>query len=170
MGPPQEAIDACAGKKAGDLVQYTTPHGDNVSAFCAQTPAGLAAPPGRAFRGRGMGPGPHFERMAWALDLTADQKSQVRAILDAEREKSAPLRRQLMENRAKLRDLAQAVPYDEAAVRKLAASQEQARVELVVSRTRAMNRVFALLTPEQREKAKAFGPFHEGGRGRGPRW
>lgn len=172
MGPPQEAIDACAGKKAGDAVRFTTPCGDNVSAFCAETRAGLAAAPGRVVRGPGMGRGPgrHFDRMASALELTSDQKAQIRSILDAEREKTAPLREQLMENRAKMRQLAQATPYDETSVRKLAASQEQARVELVVSRTRAMSQVFALLTPEQREKAKAFGPFREGGPGHGPRW
>jgi protein CpxP len=101
--------------------------------------------------------------MARDLDLTAEQKAQIRTILDAEREKSAPLRKQLADNREQLRKIAGKEPFDEAAVRNLAADQEKTRVELVVSRTRAMNRVHALLTPEQREKARTLGPFGECG-------
>jgi Spy/CpxP family protein refolding chaperone len=171
MGPPQEAIDACAGKKAGDAVAFKTPSGDNVTAVCRETRGGLAAIPGRGpgAERMGMGPGRHFERMAKDLDLTAEQKGQIRTILDAEREKTSPLRQQLAEYRDKMRQLVQTEPYNEAAVRSLAASQEKTRVELVVSRTRAMNRVYTLLTPEQKEKAKQFRPFDEGPRGRGPR-
>jgi Spy/CpxP family protein refolding chaperone len=115
-----------------------------------------------------MGPGRHFERMAEALDLTAEQKGQIRTIITAERENAAPLRQQLAETREKMRQLVQTVPYDEAAVRSLAARQEKTRVELIVSRTRAMNRAYALLTPEQQEKARQFRPFDEGRPGRGP--
>jgi protein CpxP len=173
MGPPQEAIDACAGKTAGDAVQFMTPRGDNVTAVCREIRGGLAAVPGRGpgaeRMGRGMGPGRHFERMAEALGLTTEQKGQIQTIFAAEREKTAPLRQQLGETREKLRQLVQTVPYDEAAVRSLATSQEKTRVELVVSRMRAMNRAYALLTPKQQEKAKQFRPFREGYPGRGPR-
>jgi Spy/CpxP family protein refolding chaperone len=170
MGPPQEALDACAGKKAGDAVTFTTPRGDNVSTVCRETPAGLAAVPGGGPRGggMGMGPGRHFDRMARTLDLTAEQQTQIRSIFDAEREKTAALRQQLAQDRQKMRTLAETTPYDEAAVRTLAASQEKTRVELVVSRTRAMNRAYALLTPAQREKARQCGPFGGGRPGRGP--
>jgi Spy/CpxP family protein refolding chaperone len=173
MGPPQQAIDACAGKTAGDAVQFMTPRGDNVTAVCREIRGGLAAVPGRGpggeRMGRGMGHGRNFEGMAGALDLTAEQKGQIRTIFAAEREKTAPLRQQLAETREKMRQLVQTEPYDEAAVRSLAASQEKNRVELVVSRMRAMNRAFALLTPEQKEKAKQFRPFDEGRPGWGPR-
>jgi protein CpxP len=122
---------------------------------------------GWAFGGRGgdrgTGPGRHFARMARDLDLTADQKAQIKTILDAEREKSAPLRKQLADNREQLRKLAEKDPFDEAAVRKLAADQEKSHIEMVVSRTRTMNRVHALLTPEQQEKARKLRPFREGG-------
>ncbi len=183
QGPPQEAIDACAGKKTGDAVRFITPRGDNVSAVCRDFDGRLAAAPemgaawaGRGNRGggRGMGPGRHFARMAGELGLTAEQKGQIRTILDAEREKNEPLRKQLAENRDRLRKIAEKEPFDESGVRKLAADLEKTRVELVVSRTRAMNRVHALLTPEQREKARTLrpfggiGPFGEGRRG-GPR-
>ncbi|MGE5247068.1 MAG: Spy/CpxP family protein refolding chaperone, partial [Verrucomicrobiota bacterium] len=171
MGPPQGAIDACAGKKAGDEVRFQAPCGDNVAAICRETGSGLVAVPagGRGRGGTGMGPGRHFARMASELNLTKEQEAKIRAVLDAEREKAAPLRRQLMENREKMRQLAETVPYDEAAVRALAASQEKTRVELIVSRTRAMNQAFALLTPEQQAKAKQLRPFGDGRPGGGPR-
>jgi len=45
-GPPQEAIDACVGKAAGDAVTFTTPRGIEVNATCETTPSGqLAARP-----------------------------------------------------------------------------------------------------------------------------
>lgn len=169
-GPPQEAIDACAGKKPGDAVRLITPCGDNVAAVCTEKGSRLAAAPergagwaGREHRGKGMGPGRHFARMARDLDLTAEQKGQIKTILDAEREKSAPLRKQLADNREQLRKLAEKDPFDEAAVRKLAADQEKSHIEMIVSRTRTMNRVHALLTPEQQEKARKLRPFREGG-------
>jgi len=33
-GPPQEALDACKGKKDGDSAQLRTPRGDTVSGVC----------------------------------------------------------------------------------------------------------------------------------------
>lgn len=33
-GPPQEALDACKGKKEGDSAQMRTPRGDTVSGVC----------------------------------------------------------------------------------------------------------------------------------------
>jgi Spy/CpxP family protein refolding chaperone len=169
QGPPQEAFDACAGKKAGDTVRFTTPCGDNVSAVCRDYDGKLAAAPGEGRgwhgKGKGMGHGRHFGRMARDLDLTAEQEKQIRGILDAEREKNAPLHQQMRENREQLRKIAEKTPFDEAAVRKLAAEKEKTHIELVVSRARAMHKVSGLLTPGQKEKAGEAGPF---GRGFGP--
>jgi len=184
-GPPQEAFDACAGKKAGDQVTFRTPFGDNVTAACREFDGKLAAAPGRGYgrdgwgRGRwgrgdgsclegpgprrvgwerGMGPGRHFGRIAWELGLTAEQEKQIRGIFDAEREHNEPLRRQLREYREQLHGLAWKTPFDEAGYRKIAAEREKTRTELNVSRVRAMNKAYALLTPEQREKAERIGP------------
>jgi len=33
-GPPQEALDACKGKRDGDAAQLRTPRGDTVSGVC----------------------------------------------------------------------------------------------------------------------------------------
>ena len=163
-GPPQEAIDACTDMGKGDLVQFTTPRGDTVSGICRDMRGGLVAVPEGGFPGRhrGMGPGKRIDRMAKKLNLTEAQKEQVKAILASEREKAEPLRQQLAENRKNLRKVIEAQPFDEATVRTLAAKQNDARVELVVSRARARSQIYALLSPEQRESARKLGPTGEG--------
>ena len=169
-GPPQEAIDACAGMSEGDTGQFATPRGDTMSGICREIRGGLIAVPEGGFPGthRGMGPGSRFARMAKKLDLTEAQQKQVKAILESEREKAAPLLQQLAGNREKIRKAIEAERLDEAAVRTLAASQNETRVELVVSRARARSQIFALLTPEQRESARKLRPWGEGRHGHRP--
>jgi len=166
-GPPQEAIDACKDMSEGDTVQFTSPRGETVSGICQNVRGGLIAVPEGGFRGRhrGMGPGKRIDRMAKKLGLTEAQKEQVKAILTSEREKAAPLKQQLAENREKIRQVIETTPFDEAAVRTLAESQKQTHVELVVSRARTKSQIFAILSPEQRELAKKLGPMGEGRHG-----
>lgn len=167
QGPPQQAFDAYAGKKAGDEVRFATPRGDTVDAVCREFDGKLAAAPERGRGGwHGRGPGRHFERIADDLDLTAEQEKQARSILDAERDKSEALRKQLRDGREQIRDVAGKSPLDEAAIRKLAAAQEKTRADLIVSRAQAANKVYALLTPEQKERAGKRGLFG-GGPGKG---
>ena len=168
-GPPQEAVAACAGLNEGDTVQFTSPRGETVSGICREIRGGLVAVPEGGFPGRRGKRGPggwHFDRMTKKLDLTEAQQEQIRAILKTEREKAAPLRRKLAENRMNLRKIIEAEPFDEAAVRALAERRNETRVELVVSRARAKNRIHALLSPEQREAAKTLCPKGKGRHGR----
>ncbi|HRD97352.1 MAG TPA: hypothetical protein PLA97_13245 [Rubrivivax sp.] len=44
--PPPQAYSDCAGKKAGEVVQHTTPQG-KVTATCEDSPKGLVARPRR---------------------------------------------------------------------------------------------------------------------------
>ena len=163
QGPPQEASDACSGLSGGGAAQFTPPRGDAVSGTCRQIRGQMVAvPEGGPSGGRmGKGSGRHFARLAKALDLTDAQKEQVKAILETEREKVAPLRQTLGETREKIRQAVEAKPFDEAAVRSLAASQNETRTELVVSRARVKSQIFALLSPEQQERAKKFRPWGE---------
>lgn len=169
-GPPPEAVEACDGLSQGDAVQFTTLRGETVSGICRESQGKLVAVPEgrRCGMHRGKGPGKGFARMARKLDLTETQQEQVKAILESERERVAPLRKQLAETREKIRQATLAEPFDEAAVRALAASQNEARVELAVSRAKARSRIHALLTPEQRERAEKFGPRGEGRHGHWP--
>ena len=94
----------------------------------------------------------NFEaRMAKILKLTDTQKTQIKALLDAERESVEPLQEKMHQSRELLKPLADATVFDEAAVRALAVGQSQIEVELIVSHTRTLNKVNALLTPDQRE-------------------
>jgi protein CpxP len=96
----------------------------------------------------------HFDRMAEALDLTPEQREQIKAIRAAEQDKVAPLKEKLQKGREQLRVAAEQQPFDEAAVRALAADQAEIRTEMIVSHARVKNQIHALLTPEQREKAE----------------
>jgi periplasmic protein CpxP/Spy len=94
----------------------------------------------------------NFEaRIAKILKLTEAQRTQIKALLDAEREQVKPLLDKMHESREQLKLLADATVFDEAAVRALAVAQAQIEVELIVSCTRTLNKVNALLTPDQRE-------------------
>lgn len=94
----------------------------------------------------------HFEeRMAKILKLTEAQQTQIKALLDAEREQIEPLREKMHESRDKIKQAADATVFDEAAVRAVAVAQSQIEVELIVTHSRTRNKVNALLTPEQRE-------------------
>ena len=94
----------------------------------------------------------NFEaRMAKILKLTEAQKSQIKALLDTEREQVKPLFDKMHESREQLKQAADATVFDEAIVRALAVAQTQIEVELIVSHTRTINKINALLTAEQRE-------------------
>ena len=45
--PPDEAFQACNGKKAGDAVSFTTPRGEKMTGKCKMMPARMAAVPDR---------------------------------------------------------------------------------------------------------------------------
>lgn len=104
--------------------------------------------------GRTMNPRKHLDRMARELKLSAAQKEQIGAIMKAEQEQAEPLRQKMAEGRKQIQAVVDTAAYDESAVRAIAAEQAGIRTELLVSRTRAMNQVNALLTPEQRAQAQ----------------
>lgn len=103
--------------------------------------------------------GPFIDRMAGVLDLTDAQKEKISAILKAEQEKHAALHKQAGEAREQLRKASQAVPFDEAAVRAIAARQAPLMTEMIVSGARVRSEIHALLTPEQRALAEKLGPM-----------
>ena len=92
--------------------------------------------------------------MARDLDLTAEQQGQIRTLLDAEWTKNAPLRQKMQDSREQLHRTAEKTPFDEAVVRKLASEQEKTHVDLIVSRTRAMNQVYAPSDPRAEGKGR----------------
>lgn len=132
----------------------------------------LPAPPPPVEMGHGpCGKAPHdghLARMAEVLGLSDAQQKQIRDIEMSEREKAGPLMKKIGEYRKQLHDAADKTPFDEAAVRSIAARQAQAEVELSVSHARMQNRINSVLTPEQRKLQQKLRPPMEPGPGNPP--
>jgi protein CpxP len=88
------------------------------------------------------------------LDLTEEQKTQIKQIRQASREKIKPLREQLKANRQKLQELSANGNFDEAQVTAIANSQAAVQAQLIVEKERVKSQTFQILTPEQRAKAE----------------
>jgi len=96
------------------------------------------------------GRGPNLERLADRLDMTEQQRAEIKAMLDDSRQQMANLREQMRENRIQLRDLAGKTDFDETAVRSIADEQGDLKAETIVLRARQRHEMKAVLTDEQR--------------------
>ena len=123
-------------------------------------------------RPHGDGPGDMMEHMSRALNLTEAQKTQVKAIMDAERAATEPSRAKMDEIHKQIEAVMANGQFDEAQIRALASQGAQAMADQMVEHIRAHSKMLALLTPEQRAKAlemhKGMGPGGPHGPG-GPR-
>jgi Spy/CpxP family protein refolding chaperone len=107
-----------------------------------------AAPPGRGhFRGRGM-------IAAFAkLDLTVEQKQQIRAIRQADAQQNRPLYASFRAKVAEYRQLEQANDPNAAAAK---AALEPLAQQVKVARKATRDQVLNVLTPEQRGQLQSF--------------
>lgn len=127
------------------LSQQGRPHGG----------PGREGGPGRGgFRGGpggrdGLGP------LARNLNLSDEQKAQVKKITDSFEESTKALHEQMRSLHESERDALKDGAFDEAAVRAAAQARANVQVELEVARARMMSQVFALLTPEQKAQLAA---------------
>jgi Spy/CpxP family protein refolding chaperone len=126
----------------------------------SQTAADAPAPkPMHAHGEWGMGRG-HMGFFAKSLNLTDDQKAQMKTIMQKEHASMKPLMQQMRQTHEALRQYEQGT-FDEAKVRVLAAQQAQAHIEMTVAQTRIHNEMFQLLTPEQQTQLKTMQARHE---------
>jgi protein CpxP len=95
-----------------------------------------------------------------ALDLTDDQKTQMKAIVEKERPTMKPLFQQEHQLDQQLRQYSEGA-YDDAKVRALAAQKSQLEVELTVAHTRMHSQMYQLLTPDQQSKLKEIEANHQ---------
>jgi protein CpxP len=117
----------------------------------SQRPQG--PPPGSGFRG---GPGPRdgLGPLGRDLNLTDDQKAQIKTITDTFRESEKALHDQL-------RTLHESEPdpltgtFDEAAVRSAAEARAKIQIDLEVSHARMMSQIAGVLTAEQKAQLAA---------------
>ncbi len=91
------------------------------------------------------------------LDLTEEQKTQIRQIRQTSKEKIKPIREQMKANRQKLAELSAGGNFDQAQVQTIAAQQGSLSAQLIVERESVKSQIFQILTPEQKAKAAEIG-------------
>ncbi|MGA2855528.1 MAG: Spy/CpxP family protein refolding chaperone [Candidatus Sulfotelmatobacter sp.] len=124
----------------------------------AKSQTAADAPPSPPMHGPGHEFGMGGHRMGFwtrSLNLSDDQKTQMKAIMQKEHPAMKPLFQQSRQIEQQLRQYAEGT-YDEAKVRTLAAQKAQVEVELTVQRTRIHNELFQVLTADQQAKMKEF--------------
>jgi periplasmic protein CpxP/Spy len=112
----------------------------------------LAAAAAIAQGPHGFGSDGDFHHMLRQLDLTSDQRAQVKAIFEKEKPTLEPLMQQMHQNHAAMSALEAAGPFDEVKTRALATQNSQTMVELEVEHSRIKSEVMQILTPEQKTK------------------
>jgi len=105
--------------------------------------------------GRGFGgPGMMGEMFAGMLDLTEEQRQQVREIHQAARAEARPIRRELKAGREAMQKAIRT--NNTAEIERLAAGQGELRGQLTAIFAKSRAEFRALLTPEQAEKLDSF--------------
>ena len=105
----------------------------------------------------------HFMRADFfprALNLTDDQKTQMKAIMEKERPTMKPLFQQERQIDQQLRQFSEGA-YDETKVRALATQKSQLEVEMTVAHTRLHNEMYQLLTTDQRTQLQQIEASHQ---------
>jgi Spy/CpxP family protein refolding chaperone len=117
------------------------------------------ASPQRGMMGM-MGPGGmmrrHMERLAQQLELTDDQRMQVRTLLGNHAKEAIRLRADLAVMAVDVRQLLEADPVDLPKAKQLLLSIAGKEVDLRLAHITLMQEISKLLTPEQRQKFRAM--------------
>jgi protein CpxP len=116
--------------------------------------AGLATTAFAQHRGMGFGHnnGWMLKHMTKQLNLTEAQQTQIKGIMADEKTKIKPMMQQLRQNQ-KAEDANVNGSFDENQARAFASKQAQLMTDLIVEKERMRSQVYAVLTPEQRQKA-----------------
>lgn len=110
----------------------------------------LAQRPGKGF---GHHQGWMLKRMAKQLNLTDAQQAQIKDIMSAEKTKMKPMMQQMRQNQ-QVQNASINGTFDENQARAFATKQAQIMTDLMVEKQRMRSEVYAVLTPEQRQKAQ----------------
>ena len=108
----------------------------------------LAGEGGGRFHGRGAG----FGRGLRGLDLTDDQKSSLKALMEEQRKNSQPQREQIQALRQQIREQLDSGKADAATVGRLTIQAHTLRLQLREAHKRAFEKFEATLTAEQKAK------------------
>lgn len=105
------------------------------------------------------------ERLTYMLNLTADQQSKLTALFDQQYQERQSLRTKMQASRDMLRAMQTAPEFNEKEFRSEAQKQAQMRTDMMVQRATMQQKINALLTPEQQEKATTLLPAQGPGKG-----
>lgn len=105
---------------------------------------------GHGFRHHG---GWMLQHMTKELNLTTDQQTQIKNIMQAQKSKTQPLMQQMRQNR-QAEEANITGNFDENQARTFANKQSQIMSDLIVEQERTKSQIYAVLTPEQRQKAQ----------------
>lgn len=106
--------------------------------------------------------GPSFliRHIMHELNLSTDQRAEIKQILLEERLALQELTRKVQQQRSELRSMTN---FDEEKVRSIAQASSATYVDLVVERERVRSKIFAVLTLEQQKKVDQLGDeFRQG--------
>lgn len=125
----------------------------------SQTPAD--APPPPPMHGHEFGMHGHMMGFfARQLNLTDEQKAQMKTIMQKEHPTMKPLFQQQHQIELQLRQYVEGT-YDQAKVQALAAQKAQVDAQITVQQTRIHNQLYQLLTVDQQAKLKEIEARHE---------
>jgi protein CpxP len=115
---------------------------------------GSPGPHPAVFGAPGMHGGPHLHGLTRKLNLSEEQRDQIFKLMHAQRPAVREKMKELRKGREELYQATIAKDYDAGRVRELADAQARVIADLIVMRTETFNKVYALLTPGQQEKAR----------------
>ena len=118
------------------------------------------APPPRPMHSHEFGMHGRMGFLSQKLNLTDDQKTQVKAIMQKEHPAMKPLFAQEHQIDVQLRQFVEG-NFDEAKVQALAQQKAQIQAQLTVAETRIHNQMYQLLTPDQQSQLKQLEAKHE---------
>lgn len=131
--------------------------GFTVFALVAVSTVFVIAQRGGDWKGRdGFGHRGGFGRMAEKLDLTDEQKAQVKQIMETSRAKVQPLREASQANHQKMKTATANGQFDEATVSAIATEQATIGAQLIVEKQRTKSQIFQILTAEQKVRIQQF--------------
>jgi protein CpxP len=124
----------------------------------SQTPDTAPPPPmhGHEF---GIG-GPMMGHFAKELNITDDQKAQMKAVMQKEHPTMKPLMEQQRQIDLQLRQYAEG-SFDQAKVQALATQKAQVQAQITVQETRIHNELYQLLTADQQTQLKQIEATHQ---------
>jgi len=126
----------------------------------SQTTEDAPPPPMHHGHGMGMGMEGHMHFLAAKLNLTDDQKTQMKAIHEKEQPTMKPLHQQEHQIDMQLRQYVEG-SFDQAKVAALAAQKAQIQAAITVEQTRVHNELYQLLNADQKSQLKQMETNHE---------